>query len=445
MAKETGARPSNRPVLIPDSLESERAQIESRYKPIIREDLKLGRLVSYVGNKTVPFLRLYRYKEAFSLEFVNRFLDYFDAKPGKDVVFDPFSGLGTSLFASMLRGIPSIGIEKLPVAAFASKTLPTFFQIKEGDMVKTFQMLKGRVDTSSPTAIAEGVPILPLAFDEDILIRLRRWKTAINTLESPLRESFLLLFFSILESTSYTAKDGQFLRLKRDKRPMYPDDALLERVLQAETDIIMARRVWGTLNGTLDNLPRVYEADTRNLGAMEFPQSPTIIITSPPYANRYDYTRSYCLELCFHFVNSFEELKAIRFGILRSHIESKTSAEDVPAHPVVAEVVTNLGYLKLNNPRIPFMLTAYFVDMEKAIKEWSKVLAPGSKVALVVDNVRFEGEMMPVDLILSDIAERHGFIAEEVIVARYKGNSSQQMGRYGRVPVRESVVVWRKP
>ena len=445
MTKGTGVRLSNRPVLIPDRLESERAQIESRYKPIIREDLKLGRLVSYVGNKSVPFLRLYRYKEAFSLEFVNRFLDYFDAKPGKDMAFDPFAGLGTTLFASMLRGIPSVGIEKLPVAAFASKTLPKFFQIKEGDIVETFQMLKSRVDTASPTAIAEGIPILPLAFDEDILIRLRRWKTAINTLESPLQETFLLLFFSILESTSYTAKDGQFLRLKRDKRPMYPDDALLEKVLQAETDIITARQVWGTMNGTLNNLPRVYEADTRDLGAMEFPQSPTIIITSPPYANRYDYTRSYCLELCFHFVNSFEELKAIRFGILRSHIESKTSAEDVPAHPVVAEVITNLGYLKLNNPRIPFMLTAYFVDMEKAIREWSRVLAPGSKVALVVDNVRFEGEMMPVDLILSDIAERHGFITEEVIVARYKGNSSQQMGRYGRVPVRESVVVWRRP
>ncbi len=35
-------------------------------------------------------------------------------------------------------------------------------------------------------------------------------------------------------------------------------------------------------------------------------------------------------------------------------------------------------------------------------------------------------------------------LVEKVIVARYKGNSSQQMGCYGRVPVRESVVVWRK-
>ena len=88
------------------------------------------------------------------------------------------------------------------------------------------------------------------------------------------------------------------------------------------------------------------------------------------------------------------------------------------------------------------MITAYFVDMEKAIREWSRVLGPKSLVAMVVDNVRFEGEMIPVDLVLSELAERYGFTVEEVIVARYKGNSSQQMGKYGRVRVRESVVIW---
>ena len=444
MIEEIGVSKAEGLAITPFSLNSERAQIESRYKTIIHEDLKLGRLVSYVGNKSVPLLGLYRYKEAFSLGFVNRFLDYFDAKPQKDVVFDPFAGMGTSLFASMLRQIPSVGIEKLPIAAFVAKALPSFFQVREGDIARTFEKLKNQVDASPPSAIAKDVPILALAFHEDVLIRLRKWKTAIDSLEPPFLEVFLLLFFSILESASYTSNDGQFLRLKRDKKIAHPDDTLSKKVLQAETDLILASKMWQDLNGNMGGLPVVCEADTRDLRAIEFPEAPTILITSPPYANRYDYTRSYCLELCFHFVKNFEDLKAIRFGILRSHIESKTSAGDTPSHPAVAEVVTNLKFMKLNNPRIPFMITSYFVDMEKAISEWARVLAPGARVALVVDNVRFEGEMIPVDLILSEIAERHGFISEKVIVARYKGNSSQQMGKYGRVPVRESVVVWRK-
>ena len=159
---------------------------------------------------------------------------------------------------------------------------------------------------------------------------------------------------------------------------------------------------------------------------------------------RYDYTRTYALELCFHFVRNFEELKAIRFGILRSHIESKIRKGEIPPHPVIKEVVEILGRKKLNNPKIPSMITTYFIDMQKVITEWFKVLAPGGKVAMVVDNVRFEGELIPVDLVLSEMAEEAGFEVKEIIVARYKGNSSQQMKKYGRVPVRESIVVWEK-
>ncbi len=65
--------------------------------------------------------------------------------------------------------------------------------------------------------------------------------------------------------------------------------------------------------------------------------------------------------------------------------------------------------------------------MQKVIKEWFEVLAPGAKVSMVVDNVRFEGELIPVDLVLSKMAEEVGFDVKEIIVARYKGNSSQQM------------------
>lgn len=409
----------------------------------MREDLALGREVSYVGNKSVPFLRLYRFKEAFSIGFVNRFLTHFHASPS-DVVFDPFAGMGTTLFASMLEGIRSVGIDRLPVAAFASETIPKFFTLKPGSLVATFNRLSQEVDKSSPAHVALDVPLMRTAFDEPTLHRLRQWKSAIATIEPPLQEMLRLLLLAILEETSYTSNDGQFLRLKKDKKPMWPDDALRRRVEKAEEDRSTVPLYWPEYKAALQFMPRVLTADTRCLDGLHFPAAPTILITSPPYANRYDYTRSYCLELCFDFVQNFDELRTLRHSILRSHIESKTSAEDKPPHPVIREVVENLSRKSLNNPRIPHMITAYFVDMEKAIREWSRILAPGARVAIVVDNVRFEDELVPTDLVLSEIANRYGFTTQELLVARYKGNSSQQMGKYGRVRVRESVVVWRK-
>ncbi len=335
-----------------------------------------------------------------------------------------------------------MGIDKLPIAAFVAKTLPLFSSIHPEVLRETFRMLKAKVGTAEPADIASDVAIMKIGFPEKNLLLLRRWKTVIDTLPYPLRDIFLLLFFSILEPCSYTTKDGQFLRLRPDKFISSPEEMLDKKICEAERDILLSRSLWGNIHE--NRQPKVLLADARDLAEINFERPPTAIITSPPYVNRYDYTRTYSLELCFHFVKNFAELKALRFGILRSHIESKVAANDRPSHPVIAEVVNILKGEELNNPRIPDMLIAYFVDMEKVIGEWFRVLAPKAKIAMVVDNVRFAGELIPVDLVLSEMAEHAGFRVKEIVVARYKGNSSQQMGKYGRVPVRESIVIWQK-
>jgi len=422
---------------------SKRQEIEEKFKNIIHEELMLGSVVSYVGNKNIPFLRIYRYKEAFAFNFVRDFLRRFEAG-SDDYVFDPFSGLGTTMFTSMIAGIPSVGVDKLPIAYFISKTLPLFLLLEENQLKEIWDTLIPRIRRSKPADIASDVPIMKVAFDEETLLTLRKLKSAIENSLVPYHDIFLLLFFSILEECSFTSKDGQFLRLKRNKKTSEPVKAMSRKVAQVEEDIRRMKILFPDLSINKGIMLDVYLGDTRDLSYIKFRKKPTIIITSPPYANRYDYTRTYSLELCFHFVQNFEELKAIRFGILRSHIESKIQKGETPPHPVIKEVIEALGKKKLNNPKIPSMIITYFIDMQKVIKEWFKVLALGAKVAMVVDNVRFEGELIPIDLVLSGMAEEAGFEVKKIIAARYKGNSSQQMKKYGKVPVRESIVVWEK-
>nr|HID58933.1 hypothetical protein [Desulfobacterales bacterium] len=203
--------------------------------------------------------------------------------------------------------------------------------------------------------------------------------------------------------------------------------------------------LFGALRPLADSKPTacVELADARHFTG-EIEDYADIIITSPPYLNRYDYSRIYSLELCLAFCKDFNELKQVRHSLLRSHIESREPPTNDVKHPALIEVLDNLKGQNLNNPRIPVMIKGYFEDMNLAIKELYKVCQPGARVALVIGNSRFHGELIPVDLLLSELAADAGFGVERIIIARYKGNSSQQMGRYGRVPVRESICIWRK-
>ena len=84
----------------------------------------------------------------------------------------------------------------------------------------------------------------------------------------------------------------------------------------------------------------VLRGDARRLPLDD--KSADIVITSPPYLNRYDYSRIYTLELALLFIKDFEELKGVRHSLLRSHIEVKPSDTDEVHTPSLEEILSNL-------------------------------------------------------------------------------------------------------
>jgi hypothetical protein len=294
------------------------------------------------------------------------------------------------------------------------------------------------------------VNIVDLAFDPGTKEQLLFFRERILETEEPVIRDFLMLaLLALLEETSFTSKDGQFLRIVKRKPKTVPT-AFADRLVRMIQDLECHR-----LRGGNGHSPQsqVFPGDARSLPpeVRACAGSVSAVVTSPPYLNRYDYSRTYSLELCLLWddsgkplVGTFDDLKRIRYSLLRSHIESRAAPTDDAQLPQLTEILSNLRGKNLNNPRIPVMIHGYFEDMNLAIQQMSAMLEPGAHVALVVANARFEGETVPVDLMLSELAARHGLVTEEVRVTRYKGNSSQQMGRYGRVPVRESIVFWRR-
>jgi hypothetical protein len=100
---------------------------------------------------------------------------------------------------------------------------------------------------------------------------------------------------------------------------------------------------------------------------------------------------------------------------------------------------------QLNNTGIYRMVRGYFYEMACVIQELYRVLQKDGYVFMVNDNVRYAGAAISIDLILSSIAEQLGFDVEKILVLpQGKGNSSQQMGKYGRDALRKCVYVWKK-
>ena len=100
---------------------------------------------------------------------------------------------------------------------------------------------------------------------------------------------------------------------------------------------------------------------------------------------------------------------------------------------------------ELPNKQVIRLIEGYFLEMAVIVAELGRLTRPGGTVIMVNDNVQYHGEEVPVDLILADFAEQSGFSCQTIwTLPTGKGNSSQQMGRFGRRDLRKCIYKWVK-
>jgi len=431
-------------------------------------------LVSFQANKTQAAYRWYKYKEAFSASLVEYLLCQYGDRSGR--ILDPFAGSGTALFAASAAGLEADGIELLPIGQeiiLARWSLEREFTAEDFDTLNRWLTLRPwrHSETRCPLPtlrITDG------AYPPDTTEAIERYVGAMQQESERVRRVLRFALFCILESVSYTRKDGQYLRWdvrsgrRQGAKPFHKGPILpFDEAICAKLEEIIIDSRPGNASLDLFATDQERKGEIRLLPGSCLEILPTLsadfydaIITSPPYCNRYDYTRTYALELALLGIGT-HEINHLRQQLLTCTVENRAKdllrmnarwASAVATADQEELLQAIIGYLEnqkaqgaLNNQGIPRMVRGYFYEMACVIAECARVLKSQSLLFMVNDNVRYGGASVSVDMILSHIAEGLGFRVENILVLpNGKGNSSQQMGEHGRDPLRKCVYVWRK-
>ncbi|GBC62932.1 modification methylase [Desulfonema ishimotonii] len=408
-----------------------RKKLFKKYEKLIAVNPDLNRrLVSFQANKQVPLYRWFKYKEGFSSKLVRYFMTKYHPTAGH--ILDPFAGAGTTLFSAInpekdlfstdCPSWSSTGIELMPVGKFAIEA----------------RLAAERIDRKR---FHQQMEVFGRSFDEfrDTSSRIKHIAITQNAFTGKTEENLnrYLNYFGEAISAKLRQIAGD---LRGDNRNESGHDGKLTVIS----------------GSSLEALPKLAD------GSFDF------IMTSPPYCNRYDYTRTYALELVF-LGHDDADVKRLRQELLSCTVENKEKDHKLKeiynkigrrsdydhvmsvymACEAMQEVNSILGELnahkKLNNSNIPRMVRNYFLEMCFCIFEMARILKNNGFVVMVNDNVRYGGEEIPVDLILSSFAESFGLRLKKIwILATGKGNSSQQMGNHGKSELRKCIYVWEK-
>ena len=380
-----------------------------------------------------PVHRWHLFAHSFTDDLVHALVDEWGLGGG-DALLDPFAGAGTTLLAAKERGVPAAGYDLSPLAVLISNVKTRNVSRSRLDGIwraltdSSSQGQRRDITREYPALVRRALSNGHLEAFDGVSARIRELDCS-----SAEREFFRLALISIIPRFSRAVASGGWLRWTKGNS----DGGSVEDAFRARAEMMMA------------DVQELKPCDvgegwtTRTADARTLPDSDdmyTAVITSPPYPNRHDYTRVFGVELMFDFLD-WDENRALRYQSFHSHPEAR------PERPTAKEYLPpgrlNRSIEHVKDGRVRRMLRGYFLDMYLCLREVARVCRRGGRVAFVVGNARYDGKALLVDEFTAELGEQAGLACGEIRVVRWRGNSAQQMGRYGRTASRESIVMFK--
>lgn len=399
----------------------------------------------FAPNVDLPRHRWYRFKEGFSAGLVQSYVkDYMsDNRCGR--LLDPFLGSGTTALEGAKLGHDVHGIEVNPFMAFMAKVKTRDYSLVKNFEATALQCLKNRnhdkkFSLPRDTTLVERYGLSKWLFNKSVARRFEQLRTAIAKIESiATRDLLLLALMSSIEDVANARKDGKCWRYKRNWDQLGYDATALDNAFAAQV-LRFAEDI--TAQPKLTGRTTITQADARQFslrakGGNLFDG----ILTSPPYLNSFDYTDIYRPELLLlKEARNASDLRKLRIATLRSHVQIAWETSPPLEISLLQQKILELSGVGLWCGRIPQMINAYFVDLDRVIEQCATQLSIGATVAFVVADSAYSGVVIPVDLILAEIFERRGFGKARIRLLREtRGNGNHQQRSNERL--RETMVL----
>jgi len=391
----------------------------------------------------LPVHRWFRYSAGFSAGWAQEVISRFNAKR----VLDPFGGSGTTVLAAQSAGAEGIGVDVHPFVARVAKAKLLWtedsatLRERSGRVLDAALSLQGSVDPSEAFALTRKV------FPDETLRTLLAFRAALSEVAANdnIDELLWLALVAILRRCSPvgTAQWQYVLPNKSKARVADPMDAFRQQVEMMATDMDQRR-------SELPQPPmaQFLETDIRTTTAVDGGWA-DLVLTSPPYANNFDYADATRLEMTFMGeVSGWGDLKPLRDKLIKSCSQqmARYEAEDVLENadelaPFRKEIKKT--YMELNELRLTkggrksyhSMIVGYFHDMGRTWKQLRGMTSHGANVCFVVGDSAPYGVHVPVDRWLGEQALAAGF--KNYKFEKVRDRNVKWKNRKHRVPLHE--------
>ncbi len=449
--------------------------------PAIREQLRLGlgykangkaelRNAAAAENKSLAVHRWVPWIAGFSAQFVQDAIEAYLPKRnrGRQLVLDPFAGVGTTLIEALKAGCPTIGYEINPFAALAARAkmdcidvAPEAFRAEVEAFRSAMVSFELEVDSQwakdGEQAIAAILRTLETASPPDFRSRIRFFSPPVEAKVlyalgriAALPEMHRALFRAALGATMISFSNYSYepsLSSRPGAGKALIENASVAQPVCQKLDAMLEDMAWADANyGATWRLRRrelilgSYFDSTVRKGAV------SLMVTSPPYMNNYHYIRNTRPQLHWlGLIDGREDLRNCEQESFGKFWQTVRQADVIDLNFDFSRLAARVDQLrKLSVDRGPYggpgwanYVATYFNDCNRFLGLAKRHLKPGAHAVIVLGNSIIQGTEFKVDQLLAEVAEQRGLTVEEIRLVRRKrvGNSiidsSVRNGRAG--------------
>jgi hypothetical protein len=411
-------------------------------------DIKICRSGTFVDNMALPVHRWFRYSAGFAAQWVEQVLAEWGIRQPQRVL-DPFVGSGTVPVVCDGLGIPSLGVEAHPVVSRICKakllwaTPPERLADFAADVLKQAQRRKA--------STGDYPPLIERSYDPDILASLDALKSSWLQVQDKSAQSELvwLALTAILRPTSKagTAQWQYILPNKTKKRVLAPLAAFRQQIGIIEADLRWMQ------TRAAESRAQIIAGDARTL-AEDVSHKVDAVITSPPYANNFDYADALRFEMSFWGdVNGWGDIHdAVRKRLIVSSSQhssrERLRLSDLLGSDMVAPIRSELTCTVQRLARVReshggkkhyhTMVAAYCRDIGLVLQQLRRVCKSGSHMCWVIGDSAPYGVHCPIDRWIAELAIAAGF--KSYRFDKLRDRNIKWKNRKHRVPLKEGLL-----
>lgn len=323
----------------------------------------------------------------------------------KGVIFDPFSGSGTTLLEANINGIDAYGTEIDDIAKLIIKVKTTVLDERQTNCLEQkYSELMGVISQSDAKAFRPRINNLEHWFCESTINELGRMKVYIDNIDdADVRDFFRLCMVSIIKRVS-NADDTSPKPYVSGKVKKIPPT-----VEKEFTSVFRRYKQMITELSGIENLGRTNIIDG---DALKFlvPEKIDLAITSPPYINAFDYGRTMRLENLWMATLTEEKLrekKSLYVGTEKINVKQEKSELAILEK---SSLLKSYYYdIVEKDEKRALIVKKFFEDMQDNLNSVYGQMNAGGKYVIVIGNSTIRKVNVESWKVIKEIANDIGF------------------------------------